>query len=116
MELRLKLLALCDAAIPEVCEYNCIFNMQKSVRMCEFELIGSAHNSINQTRLSVCANYRHHPKVALVDHTSLEHNWDTHPRDVLVETGSGNKNSFNCSNRYKSKTRTINLALTIAKI
>jgi hypothetical protein len=112
MELRLNLLALGDAAIPGVCEYNCIFITQKSVRLCDFELIGSAYNRIKQTRLSVCANETLHPKFALVDNTSQEHNWDTHPRDVLVETGSGNKNSFNCSNRFKSKPRCINLSLT----
>jgi hypothetical protein len=94
--LRLNLLALGDAAVAGICEYNIFFNVQQSVRLCDVVLIGSsARNSVNQARLSVCANVGLHPKVPLVALLGLVHLWVTRTRAVLGGARSCDQSGIN---------------------
>ena len=82
--LRLNLLALGDAAVAGVCKYNSLFTVQQSLSLRDVVFIGSStRNSVNQARLSVCANVGLHTEVPLVAFLGLVHLWVTLTRVVL---------------------------------
>jgi hypothetical protein len=115
--LRLILLALGDAAVDRICEYNIFFTVQQSMRLRDVALIGSsARNSVNQVRLNVCPNVSLHTQVPLVALLGLVHLWSRSPELILVELGAAIKVASTTVPALSSKPRSINLAFTVAKI
>jgi hypothetical protein len=102
--LRLNLLALGDAAVVRICEYNIFFTVQQSMRMCDVVFIGSsARNRMNQARLSVCANASLHTKVPLVALLGLVHVWVTLIRAFLGGARSCDQSGINDITRIEQQ-------------
>ena len=94
--LRLNLFALGDTPVAGVCEYNIFFTVQQGVGLRDVMLIGgSARNSMNQARLSVCANVSLHTEVPLVALLGLVHLWVTLTRAVLGGARSCDQSGIN---------------------
>ena len=115
--LRLNLFALGDTPVAGVCEYNIFFTVQQGVGLRDVMLIGgSARNSMNQARLSVCANVSLHTEVPLVALLGLVHLWVTLTRAVLGGARSCDQSGINTVPALSNKPRSIKLAFTVARI
>ena len=94
--LQLNHLSVGDASVARDCKDNIFFAMQQSVSLCAVVLIGSsAHDRVNQARLSVCANVSLHAEVPLIGLLGLMHTWVTLTRAVFGGAGSCDQSSIN---------------------